>query len=453
MWQLAACCFRTLPHEHSMVTSLLASATRYVFFGVALLVLSSAVLAQRPPRLVTTQGCAWSGAGSSRWTTDGDGELIFVNQKTLDARTAFSAPDAPGGVHALSQDEALICGTAAGSGVIQRWTYANGVLSLVEQRSDSGMDFVGIVYDASLGFLYALDAVGLRLCKAAWNSQASLSTVHWIPIATASNFPEIADAANFTLTPSGASGTIRMVRYPKIRELQGIMIDVASEPPMATPLAVATGHNAYAIPAVSSEGGTSVWVKAPTGVHFDVVKLSSRSVIGTGIGQGVHSPVTTNLSEALVLGQSYAARVLGQVTPTEFSFECVRRYGASETLSDGTSMTPFFYQLGAVSGSVFNIELALSNPLSRPTSRTYNGYLLAGFRASNDPVVPLGSNYVLNPAFIVPAQGGIVANANSGSISIDVPVPSGLEGLVFLVQYVVEDGSNLRLSQVYGSII
>jgi hypothetical protein len=54
---------------------------------------------------------------------------------------------------------------------------------------------------------------------------------------------------------------------------------------------------------------------------------------------------------------------------------------------------------------------------------------------------------------IVPATGWIPASMQDGSVSVDVPIPGGFEGLVFLVQYLVLDGAEWKFSQIYGSAI
>jgi hypothetical protein len=195
-----------------------------------------------------------------------------------------------------------------------------------------------------------------------------------------------------------------------------------------------------------------VKVKAPLGVPFDIVKLSNSQVVGNGVGQGVAVLVSVTTSEPLVLGERYVARVQGTSTPTQYSFECVRRYGVSETLADGTSMRPFFFQLGATSGSVFNVQLMLQSPL-RTQDTHYGGYLMVAFRAPTDPVVQVGQNYLLNPAFYVPVEAWVPANGTTGAFAADIPIPAGLEGLVFLVQYWVVDGNEFKVSQIYGSAI
>jgi hypothetical protein len=411
--------------------------------------------AQRPARLVDTSIDLWEAEDAAEWSLDSSGQLILVNSVRGRAHgTGLSSIVVPGGLHALPNSRCLLCGSnSAGHGVVELWQPAGqDMLALVSQRVDASSDYVGVAYDALRSTLYLLDASGARILSGPWDGLSSLGSVQLVTAANAAQVPPLARAQDRTLIlqPDGALG---LLGWPMVGQRTGDVVNLLGPTPVVSPLGAApVGHGAYAMPEHSSEGGQLVWVKALEGLVFEVVRLSTSQVIGVGVGQGVTNPVAVTTSEALILGERYAARVQGAATPAQYSFECVRRYGVSEPLSDGTLIRPFFYQLGATSGSGFNIQLLLEST-AKPFDSLYSGYLLVAFRAPADPVIQLGQNYLLNPAFHLPVQAWVPARLTQGAFAVDVPIPSGLAGLVFLVQYIVVDGSEFRTSQIYGSAI
>lgn len=426
-------------------------------FFICFLVVALALHAQRPARLVTTANDAWISPDLSDWSIDATGEVLFASMSSEDPlanASGHSSVQVPGGLHVLPGRSCLVCGkNAAGEAALERWAYTGAsTLTLLDQRSDPSADYVGVVFLPAQSELYLLDAGGSRLLRGSWNGQDPLSSINFVAVATVTQLAQLGASGNHTLVPL-EDGTLGMIEYPRVRARRGFSIDMMTSPPTIAQIAGSIpGYNAYAVPKHSSEGGSIVMVKAPLGVVFDVVKVGSGSVIGSGSGLGSQALAPTTTSEPLVLGERYVARVQGQSAPASLGFECVRRYGMSETLSDGTSMYPFFFQRGAVTGSIFTVHLALSAP-ERPVSTLYNAYLMIAFRLASDPVVQIGQSYVLNTSTYIPVEGWVDARATSGSLAVDVPIPAGLTGLVFLVQYWVIDGSAFKLSQVYGSAI
>jgi hypothetical protein len=418
----------------------------------ALMLLVSAS-AQREPRCVDTFDSSWTAVGPDEWSLDRSGRVIF-NGSASSAAEGSSAIVVPGGVHSLAPRKCLLCGMdAAGQGVIEVWEYVPGSgLSIVQSRVLYGMDIVGAVYHAPSSSIYLLDASGSRIVRGTWDGHFPLTYVALATYANGDQVAELATAADHTLDV-GADGSVRMIRYPAMRGREGHVLDVSGPTLQLAPLAgPGFTHPAYAIPELSSEGGTSVSVRATQGVSFQIVRASNGAVIGSGVGQGASSVVTVTTTEPLVLGERYSAQVPGAGSAAPYQFECVRRYGTSETLSDGTSMMPFFYQLGAASGSIFNIHLALQSP-PQVFDRSFSCYLLVAFRLPSDPVVQIGSNFLLSTSTFFPVTGWIPANLTNGHVALDVPIPAGMAGLVFLVQFAVVDGSQWKVSQIYGSAI
>ncbi len=86
----------------------------------------------------------------------------------------------------------------------------------------------------------------------------------------------------------------------------------------------------------------------------------------------------------------------------------------------------------------------------------YSGMMLIGFRQGGiDPLIPYGNNLLLLSGVYLPATGLVVEQNGWGlaHASLDIPPDPGLAGLVFLVQFVMEEGQDYRLSEVYGALI
>lgn len=439
---------RTVPLGMSMKTF------AALLLPLAILVMGDACLwAQRPARVVDSYDSLWS--ADCEWSLSEVGELLFADAASRASAAATSAIRIPGGMYALSSHKCLMCGSdSAGNGVVELWEFvAQGSLVLSSVRVDPGMDYSGVAYDQAAQVLYLLDASGTLLSKGTWDGSSALASVTLVPLASAVTVPELAAADDATLLLLGP-GVLGLAKYPMRGSPAGSKITVTALAVTVEPWAMppGQGHGAYVVPVDTSDGSVEVRVKAVMGAAFDIVRLSDGAVVGSGVGQGPAAPVAVVTTAPLVLGERYAARVQGQAVPTNLAFECVRRYGESDSLSDGATMRPFFYQRGANVGSVFNVQLLIGAP-PRPADVRYDGFLMVAFRAPSDPVVLVGENYLLNPAFYLPVEGWIAANCRQGAVSVDVPIPMGLEGLVFLVQYWIADGAAYKFSQIYGSAI
>jgi hypothetical protein len=429
------------------------STTCFAFFVMLLLGVTDAV-AQRTARVVDSYDSVWSaGSEGGEWSVDATGEILFADIVHRRSASAASAIRVPGGLQTLPGERCLLCGLdSSGGGVVELWAFAAPAsLTLQSTRLDATADYVGVVFDSQSSKIYLLDAAGHNLNVGSWDGLSALSTVTLGVLASAAEVPELASADDLTLVPleSNAVGLVSWTGRPAGRK-----ISIGAQAITVTPWTASSGptHGAYVVPVETSEGSTLLQVKAVSGAVFDIVRLSDGAVVGSGVGQGPQTPVTVSTTSPLLLGERYAARLQGEAVPTNFAFECVRRYGVSDTLSDGTTMRPFFFQRGASVGHIFNVQLLLNAPF-RPVDTRYEGYLLVAFRAPTDPVVQIGQNYLLSPVLIAPVEGWVQADCHQGSISIDVPIPLGLEGLVFLVQYWLVDGTSFKFSQIYGSAI
>lgn len=408
--------------------------------------------AQRPARLVDTRGCLWVDRHGSEWSLDGSRELLFVDPFGDGSGDATSAIAAPGGIQALPGRKCLVCGRGATDvGILEHWSAsAEGRMELLSTRVDARHDYVGVFFDAGISSLFLLDASG-TLLRGAWDGVAPLPSVTLSVAATPATMPALANAEDKTLAVVLGVGMC-VGDYPCVGRVHGLRIQVRGTELSTAPIwGDPEGHRAYAFPVHSSEGGTVVKVKATKGVSFEIVRVGNSAVIGSGVGQGVEVLATVTTSEPLVLGERYVAREVGQPTPLQYSFPCVRRYGRSETLSDGTQLEPFFHQLGATAGGVFQVQLTMHAP-ARARDQAYDGCLVMALRLPHDPVERVGDRFLLTPWVTLPVRGWVPAGGTGGALSVGVPVPSCLAGEVFLVQYWVMDGSEVRVSQIYGSI-
>jgi hypothetical protein len=113
-------------------------------------------------------------------------------------------------------------------------------------------------------------------------------------------------------------------------------------------------------------------------------------------------------------------------------------------------------QIGARVGSDFVVEVGLRGPRFAGPVRFYDGAMVIGFRAGRiDPIIPCGSNELLAAGVSVPAEGVAVGVTGTGMIAASVAIPNdpGLVGLVLLTQFVMRDGEDHRLSEIYGAVI
>jgi len=398
-------------------------------------------------RVADSQDSVWSGSpGNTQWLLFEE-QVIVTNDVTRESAEATSQIVAAGGMHTLPGERCLFCGTdAAGNGRVELWQFrGTNRLVLQQSRVDAGRNFTGVAVAG--GAVYLLDAAAGALLSGGWDGARALAGVGLSVVADATtpNFPKAGDC---TLTTLG-DGSVAVVPLPVgggVRVVPGIVGRAR-----LVPLAGSRGHDAYAVPARASHGDVTLPVVALTDTVFEIVRIGS-GVIGVGVGTGIDTEVSVVLSEPLVVGEQYVARVVGQPTPTEYAFECVRRYGPSEALSKGARRRPFFCLAGAPSGSALHVRLAMERP--RRASATECVDLLVGFRFGGEPVLPLpGGRSLLGASSSLPLSGWVAAKATQGGITASVPIPAGIADFVCLVQGVIRDGDRLRCSAIYGAEI
>jgi hypothetical protein len=419
--------------------------------------------AQRAGRSFFTEidrGCVWRHPESD-WGIGSSGELFYERPGSHDLAFGPSGLSVPGCLFVVGRDEVLVGGLdSAGVGLVEHWRFSQGALSSLSSVSLPGKDIVGIVFVHETGVLYLLDAIAGVVCKSQWNPTSPLSSLSLAPWVGQSDVSDLANAEHRTLLRDESSlpPTLRIAHWPFARAEIGVSIAEA-----VTGVSVGSFRRVLHSPqrvihadqATASEGGSSVRVWAPAGGALEVIRLGTGAVIGNGVaGAGGYADIA--LTEVLILGERYTARQVGSGTLPNEGFVCVRRYGYPEVMSDGVGIDSFYFQRGATIGSQFFVEVGLRAPETVQVNRMYTGIMLIGFRVfGDDSVVPYGGNALLVTPFYLPATCMVIAETRWGLAfsSLTIPNDPGLVGLTYLTQFAIEDGSEYRLSEVYGANI
>lgn len=430
---------------------------------VAFSVMLSSAVAQRRARAFDTGSdrrylgkCA-----GSDWAISKVGNLIFCDAAGLGSSLAASGVSAPGGMHVLSYSEALVSGrNAAGHGVVEHWRYIGGSLVLSSFLVFPGADFVGVVYLPDTGKLYLLDCLGNRILRGTWNGTDPLTSVSLAMWVDSTTVPYLSNSTSLVLAPDVGSGGKLLATDWRMIDGQGYMSmeDDLTGAKIETKL----DGNPYVLATpplflnglTVSEGATAVEVWAPSGSQVEVLDLDLSVVIGSGsAGSTVFS---VPLTQPLVLGHRYVVRPVGGQEYGDHSVVCAARFGQSESFADGTQIGGVYYQLGARIGESFTAEVGLQDDTPPTAGSLYGGAMLVGFRIGGvDPIVPFGTNLLLASGVYIPASGFVLGSNGWGMAYSSIPIPNdpALVGLVFLIQFAMEDGSDYRLSQIYGAQI
>jgi hypothetical protein len=200
-------------------------------------------------------------------------------------------------------------------------------------------------------------------------------------------------------------------------------------------------------------GDSSILVAARASQSFEVVD-SLDAVIGSGVGTPQVGDVLTQLSQPLVAGERYTARVIGQSFGT--TFVPIHRNGFPEQFNDGSKLSRIV--IAPEDCRAGNAQFSISSSIVRPgvwgPARTYFGAMTLGL--SDTPIVPFdngqGMNELLVATYWVGALGQIGLNAMQGYVEMGFPIPAGpaWEGIVMHGQFIVFDDSVFRLSEVVG---
>jgi hypothetical protein len=416
------------------------------------------VSAQRPERGILSNEEAWPvGVETiSSWGVHDDGKLSVVSLSGMTAADVSSGVDLPGGMFVVSETEILVCGrNSLGVGLLEHWrlNLTVGSLQLQSSYSSPSMDFGGVVYDAASSKIYLLDCTGARIVHAAWATSLPLGGLALSALVDTASLPFLAESQSLVLVPNRRvdGGSMNLLRWP-MRHGVAFAEIVDANPPI-----IRYGIGDWLAPSVSlndltvTEGSSTVEVWAPSGTFVEVAEVGSSTILGSGV-VGAAGVLNVALSQPLAIGSRYTAQAVGGAAQT--SSACVFRYGFPESFNSGATIDRFYYQSGAEIGQPFTVEVGVSAGMQSSVA-VYEGYLLIGLRIGGvNPLLPYGGNWLLSTSAYVPAQG-FMTSSGWGMISGDITIPNdpGLVGLVFLNQFVMEDGQDFVLSEVYGAVI
>lgn len=410
-------------------------------------------------------------------TASGDLVQVSVNEtgkvelEVGGSVSAFqSGVNVPGDFFPVNESNMLVAGrTTTGSGIIEHWIFGSGSWTLLSSLTLSGKDVCGITYTG--GNLYVLDSVGKSILKGAWTTSQALTTVSLATWASVTTVPELSQAESQLLMTRDVLGTgeVLLADYPVSDHPKGQLVTESGGTVSGTGYHQDLGLEGYLLmfPTAEvyvlidahtmTESGTAVTVIAPAGHNVEVIKLEdeadTETVLGTAVVATGQSSVVVTLSQALVIGTTYAARRVGY-SGIEGGIKCVRRYGFGEVFTDGTLIeTMMPHESACVGNADFFVSVQLTN-LTIGADKTVSGLMGVGVRSplGVDPIIPIGSNFLLVTTSYLPALGYVATGVGSGWARADMAIPNdpSLIGDVFLVQFGLTDGSNVRLSEIQG---
>jgi len=376
----------------------------------------------------------------------------------------------PGGVFLFlsgknSDQNALVCGLDGdGNGVVEHWKRirpGNYRKQNQTMRMPSGRhDFLGVAYIQEAGKIYLLDGASKAIYENSWNGVDQVPPKNWIPWATCDMVPELLDAEYYQLNVEGRLTPPRVVLSAEL---------VTLDYPFATPVYMHwdAGFHAERFlrqmtrtvgfgPFSLSEGKSTVVARGASSSGVEIVDCRDGAIVGAGIIPSDADHVSIDLSRSPVVGGRYLAREKGIPTdPNLFGVLCPVRYGYSETLSSGVSMSGMHYPMGCRVGSTSMFYLSTSKNIGQGIDSTFEGFMAIALRGQNgqDPVVQVGDNWLLDTIYYVDVTGYV--GSPNGLLAGHLPIPGdpALTGAVLLAQFWTIDGQAIRLSQILGAKI
>ncbi|MCB9889761.1 MAG: hypothetical protein H6836_09315 [Planctomycetes bacterium] len=195
-------------------------------------------------------------------------------------------------------------------------------------------------------------------------------------------------------------------------------------------------------------GETSVGIE-PTAASVQIVCFvtdSDWTVIGTSPTGS--SPVAV---PPLLIGDLLAAKRADLPFPTPPWIPVVRRDGAAQPLNAASTIRPLSRGLGwaHVGDDTFAVSLHVdhTDPRNVVVPASYSSLCSVG---SPQDIVTINGVAVLDSPNLVPASIDVWKQSTSGFGSVDLPIPAdqGLSGLEFSFQYWVDNGTELRVSDI-----
>lgn len=337
-----------------------------------------------------------------------------------------------------------------------------GTFSIAGVSTIVGADICGVTYSLVQQKLFVLDAVQERIMSAPYTLGAAAPTT-WSTVVTTQEVPALADAANRNLhmLSDGAEPQLQISEYgPVVPARDWFTIKLGGTVEIN---GSAVGSNDFAslddIGCVV--GALSVDVLAQPSTVVSVVEISSGGNISLGSATtDLNGHATVLLSQPLDHSKVYAAQSALTSEPTEPFVVPLMRWGpttaAGLNIDNGLRLRPWG-NIGTSSyigndAFFFSLRSEPQSSTSQVTLGKRQCTLLLGIHGihttTNTEQGPLlQAGWFGNDTMEVIDQGGAAA-------IVDAPIPndSGLEGVVLLAQWVIEDvdSPSVFLSDIVG---
>lgn len=371
----------------------------------------------------------------------------------------------PGGLFLFwvgDSENALLCGLdGSGNEVVEHWKREAGSYQLQGQPMSfpSGQfDFIGVAYRSDSNKIYLLDRLSKYIYENSWDGSSQISPTGWQVWATPTTVSELDYAYKYSLdiSPGGdkvalwspASESDPFSYIYLYWDAQGFHVERSEDCEL-----LECQVDAYSVSAESS----SLIVRGVPGTSVEVVEISGDSVIGTGTIPNNDCQIEINLSSPLELGNKYLVRKYGtSVDSTLSGFTCPVRYGFSEPISSGITMSgmnsPVSYYIGSTAAMSF---LATYKDMDIGEREPIVGYMAMAFRDQygQDPIIQIDDNWLLNTIYYINVSGYVCLPNGHLAGHFQIPNDPALIGAVLLTQFWVIDGQAIRLSQIIGAKI
>ncbi|MBK9386541.1 MAG: hypothetical protein IPN34_17145 [Planctomycetes bacterium] len=375
--------------------------------------------------------------------------------------TVPGGADVFGDIQADELEIVIVGRDSNGIGRVEHWIVSQGLtFTLQSSHQDPASDYADVAFNEAANEIYLLDASLSVIWRNSWDGNSALPTTGWQVWASPLDLPELVNSADMIVEIDETTGANKLFlgRYDEGLSGIGAYALVSGTPGQLTvnrynqTADIACDNLAVSIGA--SEGDTTLMVTGPSSTVVEVFDLESHVVLGQATIPTASDQVVVSLSSALEIGRWYTTNKFGSVPEPEWGFRCMRRYGFSETFSDGTSLHAIPEPVDPVVGNLdFKVFLPVRS--SSPPSQSVEllGLMSIAFRdsAGMDPVIPFGNNMLLITSIFLPIVGS-VEQTGEGGVHSEIPIPNDpyLADVVTLVQFLMNDNAVVRVSEIVG---
>lgn len=441
------------------------STIRLIDILPVVLLLSTGLFGQRPARIVWSNVAHATETGELRYAKM-VGALGDATPPTYEDKTLQTTVPTPGDMtdFGLQADDSqvLISGRDGNLGVIEHYTRADELTAdyvLSSRLTIANADIVGVQYFKQSGTLFYLDSVSKSIRKGSWNGVAALGTVQFSTWATTVQVPLLSLAESKELRAAGSD----IVLYPYSHYLESIHEHAIIKENAGAFTTTIVGDILNVTWDYKSmvEGGNTLLVKGFPNTVFEIVEVESSTVNSFGVIPSSGSIQATTTS-AFQLGNSYLVRQFGDPVSADLKYArvCIRRVGFSETLNLNVSMNEFQLIGQSVSGGRYHAEVdfrADPIPLSAIIYPAFFALAVGTVDFSVYPIVPIGSNFILDPSVseVIATTAYVSEVSGLGNVNMVFEISSdpSLIGLVAYGQFAIDDSGALKLTEIGGMLL